>query len=99
MPRLRAQKVAIDIPRSQSEPWVAVTVQKVDGEHVIDRVSQSHRQLSDVATELITINDPVTGQDVTISVAGMAAAVKAGVYAWMIEDHGGELIDGEIQVD
>lgn len=99
MPRLRAQKVAIDIPRSQSEPWIAVTVQKIDGSHVIDRFDETHRQLSKVASEMITITDPVTGQPVTISVAGMAAAVKAGVYAWMIEDHGGEMIDGEIRVD
>lgn len=49
---------------------------------------QVRRYMADVetVTETITLNDPVTGQTVTISVGGIAIAIEAMFREWYLDD-------------
>jgi hypothetical protein len=42
--------------------------------------------VSDVAIETVSFVDPVTGQPVTLSVAGIAIAIKTKMIDWMEKD-------------
>lgn len=44
------------------------------------------RRVADVAAETVTVVDPGTGQTVTISVAGIAAAIEQAYVDWYQED-------------
>lgn len=44
------------------------------------------RVIASVATKTVTVTDPVTGEDVTVSVAGVATAIQALFVDWFNED-------------
>jgi hypothetical protein len=48
------------------------------------------RLFNEVATEVITVTDPVLGKDVTISVAGVALAITSRYVAWYHENKAAE---------
>lgn len=47
------------------------------------------RNFSDVMTQTVSIADPVTGQSITISVAGIAMAIADRYETWYREQTGG----------
>lgn len=53
-------------------------------------ISNTTRIFSDVATELITITDPVTSQEITLSVAAVALAIEDAYVKWWNEDQATE---------
>lgn len=95
--RVRAEKIIIDVPLSESEPWITLPIQRLvtedDGTivQVIPRDSQVYRKLTDVATQFIQAPDPVTGQMNTVSVAGLGALVTVAAAIFMAEDYDGTI--------
>lgn len=96
--RLRGQQIIIDLPKPESEPWVDLITQRVEMDdeytvqNIVDRYGRIYKQLSTVATESVTITDPVYGE-ITISAAGVAAGITALAVNWIMEDYGGSLDD------
>lgn len=94
--KVRAQQIKIDLPTEESAIWVNVVRQTVikDGAFTsvqsIDRTGYTNRTVSQFATNMITVIDPITQQPVTVSGAGIAALVKRMVGNWLIEDCNGE---------
>lgn len=44
---------------------------------------EEFRLATEVASQLVTIIDPVTQQTITISIAGLQAAIGQGLYSWL----------------
>lgn len=97
MDRLRVHQIIIDVPRSDSEPFVTSAVQRlVDCDpdnkltgysQLINREKLVYRRLSDTAAETVTLTDPITQQSVTVSGAGMAILIQLFVNNWLAEDY------------
>jgi len=99
MPRIRAQQITIDIPRTNSEPWINIVVQLVEDDGgIVDRYDFSHRALGKVATEIVTFTDPVLQKQTSVSVYGLAEAIKEAVVHWLVADHNGTYLDGNINL-
>lgn len=98
--KLRAQQITIDIPRSTSEPWVLITVQRVelnpDGSdlHVIDRWGTVNQKLANRYFDILPVHDPIDPGYDFISVAGIASAIKVAAVLWIQEKYGGT-VDAE----
>ena len=95
--RYRAQRIEIDLPKEESAQWVHVTVQttyKRESDYAtvqtVDRTHHVHRKVDDVATEIKSITDPVTGKAISASGAGCAALIRHFIGDWMAEDLNGE---------
>lgn len=90
--KIRAQSVSIEVLTESCEPWVHCVLQKVfkDAEYktvqTVDRTGGLHRLLSEFATEVREIQDPVTGQQLVISGAGLGLAVSEFVKQWILAD-------------
>lgn len=90
--KLRAQQITLDLPTENAEVWVQAVLQKVikndDYETVqtVDRVSAVHRLFGEFAVSSLTIFDPVIGQEITLSGAGLGIAVSEFVKQWMLAD-------------
>jgi hypothetical protein len=98
--KLRAQKISIDLPTETATPWVNVIWQLVRKDaatyvtvQTIDRVDESAKPLMAFAMEAKTVSDPVTGQDITVSGAGMAELIKAFVSDWIMAENPGSFIN------
>ena len=97
--KFRASRINLDMPREGDPPWVNVIVQVniKDADYqtvqVIDRVGNITRKLEDFAPETVTIDDPVMGQQVTISGAGVALAVSKITKNFMVKDLPGTSIN------
>lgn len=96
--KLRTQHISIDLPTEDSIHWVNAVVQTVYKDpdtyktiQTIDRTGQIIRSVNDVAGETVTVQDPVTGNTIQISVAGIALAIRACFNRWCIEDYNGEI--------
>lgn len=89
----RAQKITIDIPDENSEPFILVTVQRVikndAGEviQIIDRDELIYKSFSDMATTHATYND-IYPKDGMISGYGSGSSVLSFVRKWIREECG-----------
>ncbi|MEM9482113.1 MAG: hypothetical protein AAGA83_00320 [Cyanobacteria bacterium P01_F01_bin.116] len=97
---LRIEKIEIEAIAVNPSPIIRVKASKQlkDGENIVQSfpgLEEVFRKATDVATQIISITDPVTGQAVNISVAGVQAAITQGIYEWFPEEFDGQLIDGE----
>jgi len=90
--KLRAQRMTLDMPREGLPVWTNVTVQVVvkDADYqtvqIIDRVLNISRQFDEFAQNTVTITDPITGQPITLSGAGVGLAISEFVKGWMVQD-------------
>lgn len=98
MNKIRSQQIVIDLPTEAGEVWVRSTLQKCIKDdatyatrQVIDRVGYVHRAASEIAFQMITFTDPVTGQNLTVSGAGAATLIRDMVSSWILQDRGGVL--------
>ena len=90
---LRASKIAIEIPKPDSEPWVHITVNKMfleDGELVQNEPRFDHisAPLTAIGLNMFSFKDPVTGADVTVSGYGLAQAITAYVSEEFTKKYG-----------
>ena len=104
--KLRVQQIIIDLPRSNSERWIHMTIQRVelddDGNeaNVVDRWGQISQKMSDVFAEAHPYSDPITGGSGLLSVAGTAVAISSVALAWMTERWGGTVNElGDLILD
>lgn len=51
------------------------------------KLPSTNRHIEDVVTETTTIVDPVTGETITVSVAGMSRLVEEFFMKWYIDDN------------
>ncbi len=92
--KLRASKIAIEIPKPDSEPWVHITVNKMflndNGEAINNQPRFDHisKPLSSVGTNIYTFMDPIIQKEVTISGYGLASAITSYVKDTIEEKHG-----------
>lgn len=96
--KVRSQQIVIDLPTETAEVWVRATLQRCvkDEEtyetiQTVDRIGFVHRAASQIAMQMTTFTDPVTGQAHTISGAGAYILIRDLVSAWIIADRGGSL--------
>jgi len=90
---LRTGVIEIDTAKINDAQWIVATIQKLNidssGTIVSEKIRDGKvfRKASDVALEVITFTDPVTKQEITMSVAGMATGIKALMVKWILEDN------------
>lgn len=95
--KTRTMRIEIDLPVEGTMPWVRAVLQTVfkDGEgntvQTVDRTGYVHRSLGEFAGQVITMQDPVTGQEVTMSGVGASMMISAFVSSWILTDMGGIL--------
>lgn len=95
--RLRAQQIVIDIPRTDSEPWIKVTVQRVEQDdtgfelNVVDRWGSINKQLSDVALEVNKYTEVLPLESGDISVYGLSDGIRSVVVRWIAEKYNGTI--------
>ena len=89
----RTKSIVISLPKPNTYSWIEFVLQKLiidkdTGQHVqlIDDVERFNKRTDQVYTEMVTFKDPVTKQVVTLSIGGIAAAVKSAVILWSTED-------------
>lgn len=93
--KIRAQQIVLDMPTEAAEVWARVMVQKVvkDADYntiqVIDRTGHIHREMSDFYGQIVTVIDPLSNAEVTVSGAAISAAMAEMVKAWMLAEHRG----------
>lgn len=97
--KIRAQQIILELPAEEAEVWIRATIQTVykDADYkttqTVDRTAALHRQFSEFATQIEVVQDPVTGNTVAISGAGVAMAVSAFVKAWILADTPGSVLN------
>lgn len=103
--KLRAQQIVIDLPREGQEAWVNIVIQEVirseDGEvvNIIPRANFIHKTAQDIAYDVVQFNDLVLGREnYNISGYGLYSAIQSAVTKWMMDEFGGEVINGDLIV-
>ena len=96
--KLRTQQIIIDIPRTDSEPWMLIVIQRVEMNesgveiNVADRWDSINKRLGDVAELVKEYTEPVTPiAPGFISMLGLADAIKVTATSWILEKWGGTL--------
>ena len=95
MIKLRTQKIIIEMPRTTSEPFINITIQRIELDdngkevNVNDRYDAIYKKLSDVALESVPYFEVLPLNINNISVYGIADAIKEVATKWIIEKHGG----------
>lgn len=102
--KLRTQQIIIDIPRTNSEPWINVKVQRIvldnlgnEGQ-IIDRWGSINKKLSIVATEIHNYFEALPVSTPQISIYGISDAIKVVAITWIAEKYGGSIINDEVIV-
>lgn len=104
--RLRTQQIIIDLPRSSSEPWINLVVQRVELDdsgneiNVVDRWGSVNKRLSLVASEISNYTEIVPElNDKSISVYGISSAMTCIAVNWIVEKYGGTITsNGDIEL-
>lgn len=97
--RFRASKIAIEIPKPDSEPWVHITVNKMllndNGDIVssVPRFAYISRPLSQIGMNAYPFVDPVTQQDIEVSGYGLAEAITSYVDKILKDAYGEDAND------
>lgn len=89
----RANRVVIHNP-TKGTPTVSFRNEKVVYENIdgvptavaTSRLPSTTRNITNVITETVTVTDPVTQQEVTVSIAGMDAIIEEFFLRWFQED-------------
>ena len=104
--KIRGQKISIDLPTEDAEPYAQVVVQKVVKNdryvttQLIDRWANTGRFVGDFALQTATIVDPITGANITISGLGATMLIKAIVSQWLAADYQGQINDvGDVIIE
>lgn len=83
------------MPRTTSEPFINVTVQRIELDvegneiNVVDRWGYVYKRLSLVAMDIVPYFEYAPNIVNMISIFGIADAIKETATAWIIEKYGG----------
>jgi hypothetical protein len=97
--KLRAQKIILDMPREGHPVWANIVIQVCvkDDDYetiqVVDRRYQINRIFGDFAASMVTFTDPVTGQQITLSGAGVGQGISELVRGWMLAELPGAVVN------
>lgn len=90
--KTRAKKIIITNPPSDNEGGlqkeIIFDVEDIPYDNNIPKYNETKQQpplkvgLSNVVTEIFVVFDPITRQNVTISVAGIASAIEEAFVKW-----------------
>ncbi len=101
--RLRTQRISIDLPQVDSEPWVQLIVQRINLDDsgnvlsVIDRWDQVNKKLSEVALEAYPYFEVIPDlQNNLISGFGIADAIKGAALNWIADKYNGTIVDNDV---
>lgn len=89
---IRTGKLEIDTLKPGGVQWVSSEIQNLelgDDDKVVSigfKDRKLHRRIDEVAFELHEAYDPVTGQLITASTAGIGNLIKMAMVSWMLED-------------
>lgn len=87
---IRANRVVIHNP-PKGEKTVSFRNERVvyedDKPVATSKLPSTTRNIDSVVTEVATVTDPVTGQEVTVSVAGMSKLIEEFFMRWYISDN------------
>jgi hypothetical protein len=95
--KLRASKIAIEIPKPDSEPWVHITVNKMfyndSGDLIsnVPRFDYISKPLSQIGMDMYTFMDPVLQSNSTVSGYGLAEAITSYVDLVLKDKYGSEV--------
>lgn len=96
---IRTSNINIDSVVPDGTRWVNAEIQRLeidDNDNVISispKNLQLHRKIDKVATETVVCHDPVLGENITISVAGLGTAITSLMVKWMLEDNSNAIYD------
>ena len=101
MEAIRTATINIDTIVPDSYQWLNADIQLVELNEdkeiasISPRVQQLHRRIDKVATEIVSVYDPVTRVTNNISVAGIVTAITLIMIKWMLEDNPGSYYEEE----
>lgn len=101
---IRTSTINIDTIDPDGLQWVNALVQSVELDAngnilcISPRVKQLHRRIDLVATEMVSVTDPVTKVTTTLSVAGIGTAITMIIIKWMLQDNPGSYFDPETKM-
>lgn len=90
---IRTEVIEIDLIEPDGIQWVTASIQKVQLDaddkvtSIVSKDGKMYRRVDKVIFEQIKFTDPVTQQEITMSVAGLGVAIKSAMVAWMLEDN------------
>lgn len=90
---IRTEVIEIDLIEPDGIQWVTASIQKVqlDADNkiisVVAKDDKMYRRIDKVIFEQITFIDPITQQEITMTIAGLGVAIKTAMVAWMIENN------------
>lgn len=93
--RLRTQQIIIDLPKLDAEPWVKLTVQRLEMDdqgkvlNTVDRWGTVNKKLSDVALQIHQYKEILPLAEGHISVFAISDAIESVAVAWVQEKFGG----------
>ncbi len=99
---IRTSIIEIDSTEPDGIQWVSANIQtiEVDEDNKVTSISGKRdtlaRRIDLVATEIVSVYDPVTDTTSNISVAGVGKAIELLMVKWMIEDNEQAYFDAEI---
>jgi hypothetical protein len=88
--KIRTKKITIHNPYEGEKKMVFRNEERTLIDNVstgVKNISNTVRSFDNVITETITITDPVTQQEITMSVAGIATAIEDLYVRWWNEDN------------
>lgn len=92
---IRTGRIEIDLLKAGDVQWISADIQHLDLDAqgniqaIRMRDGKLYRRVDQVATEVVNMTDPVTGETFNISVAGIGMAIKMNFIKWMIQDNPG----------
>ena len=94
---IRTKVIEIDLPHSETVPWISAKFQVVDWNDdgtvrsIRDDRERLNRRMDRVFMETVSLVDPVTQAPITISLAGISEAIRRTMFNWMAEDYNATL--------
>jgi len=89
----RANRVIINNPPKgeatvsfRNEKVIYEDVEGVETALATSKLPSTVRRVTDVVAETVTVTDPVTQQEITVSIAGMDAIIEEFFLRWFQED-------------
>lgn len=102
---LRISRIAIDLPRHNTEAWVQYDIQAMpldpqgNPTQLIDFWHRGNKRIAAVTTETAEVDDPVTGQHLTASVAGLQLLIRTFLHRWICAETGAADTDGRLTLE
>ena len=99
---IRTSIIEIDSTEPDGVQWASASIQTVEVDEANKVISVSGkrdtlaRRIDLVATEIVSVYDPVTGITNDISVAGVGKAIELLMVKWMLEDNPEAYFDPEM---